>query len=171
LIGLGVAVDAKFWNPLPKEFRKRHGNAEEFAFERMLRRIRDMLVQSNDRDFVAIHFDHDREFAKPRLTRYQNIMDHDPWSKSTVTSICFANAWAYPPLQAADMLAWETNKLLEVRYKGAKGSFGNETMFEGPDGIYFSVGEFWDEDMFNRHIDLLNEEAKNPYVPPWVQNP
>jgi Protein of unknown function (DUF3800) len=160
LIGVAVAVDAKFWNKLPREFQRKEGNAQEFCFLRIIRRIRDLLTKDPHQDFLAITFDHDRDFAKPRLTRYQHIIDRDPWAKDHVASICFANAWAYTPLQAADMLAWETNRLLEVRFNGARKSFGEETMFKGPDGIYFACGELWDEEEFTKQIDLVTGKSK-----------
>ena len=162
LIGYGIAVDSKFWGALPRDFSRAHGSAAEFCFERILKRIRDDMVRRRDRDFIALTFDHDRDFAKPRLTRFQNIIDRDPWAKETMVSIGFARAWAFSPLQAADMLAWETNRLLEVRHNGRRPSFGNETMFEGPDGIEFSAGEYWDKKEFEKYIDLDSGTLKQP---------
>lgn len=161
LIGYGVAVDTKFWGSLPKDFRKAHGSAAEFCFERVIRRIRDNMVLGHDRDFIALTFDHDRDFAKPRLTRLQNIIDRDPWAKDTIVSIGFGRAWAYAPLQAADMLAWETNRLLQVNTGGARPSFGSETMFAGPDGIEFTAGEYWDKHEFEKYVDIRTGGLKS----------
>src|SRR5882724_6506372 len=76
LIGYGISVDAKFWNTLPLPFQKEHGDAQTFAFERVIRRIRDNMTKTRSRDLIALTFDCDRDFAKPRLTRIQKILDN-----------------------------------------------------------------------------------------------
>jgi hypothetical protein len=82
LIGIGIAVDVAFWRTLSRECQNElGGNAEAFCFFRLLKRIRDTLVRVGDRDFVSIIFDYDRDYAKPRITRFQDVVDRDPWAK------------------------------------------------------------------------------------------
>jgi hypothetical protein len=158
LCGFGAAVDAKYWNTLPKEIKKKYGNAEEFCFQRILRMMRDYMVSCNETDHVSITFDHDQEFSNPRLTRFNNITKRDPLARERFISICFARTRPYPPLQAADVLAWETRKMLESRYEGKEKSFGSAIIFETP-GLQF-VGEYWNKDEFEKRTDFQTGELK-----------
>ena len=160
LIGIGIAVDANFWNKLPRAVTKILGDAQEFCFMRIVKRIKECVISAQDHDLVTVTFDHDKEFCKPRLTRFHHIIERDRWAKERLVSIGFARARAYPQLQAADMLAWETKRWQETILKGARPSFGEKTMFKGPDGIEFVAGEYWDEEEISKQIDTNTGSIK-----------
>jgi hypothetical protein len=100
LIGIGIAVDVSVWRALSRDCQiELGGNAEAFCFLRLLKRIKDTLVRVGDRDFVSIIFDYDRDYAKPRITRFQDVVDRDHWAKTRVSSVGFASSLSYQPLQ------------------------------------------------------------------------
>jgi hypothetical protein len=160
LSGFGVAVDAKYWNKLPRSFQKKHGNAQEFCFERILRRIRDHLNIVGNQDYVSITFDHDMDLSKPRLTRFDHVLKCDEWARERFASICFANSRAYLPLQAADMLAWETRRHLETLNNNAKPTFGSVSLFS-PGALKFAAGEYWNEAEFTKYVDVRTGTLKH----------
>jgi Protein of unknown function (DUF3800) len=161
LIGFGAAVDANYWNTLTRKFQKQYGNAQEFCFERILRLIQNRINRSGNRDYVSVTFDHDMELSKPRLTRYDNILKRDDWARERFVSICFANSKGYKPLQAADILAWETRKRLENLYSGGKPTFGSSNLFS-LGALEFADGEYWDKTVFDKCIDVETGSLKDP---------
>jgi hypothetical protein len=165
LIGFGVSVDARYFNKLPRQFQKKHGNAQEFCFQRILRVIRNRIDRVGyNPDYISITFDHDMELSKPRLTRFDNIIKRDEWARELFVSICFANSKGYFALQAADMLAWETRRLLEARHEGAVPTVGSSKMFSsgGDNDLEFAAGEYWDEEEFEKNIDKETGDLKDP---------
>jgi hypothetical protein len=160
LIGVGVGVDAKFWGGMPRSVTKTLGTAQQFCFTRIIKNIRSFIISSGSHDVFTATFDYDKEFCASRLARFHDILEKDPWARERFVSIGFARAKAYQPLQAADMLAWESKRWQEVIQKGARPSFARSTMFKGPDGIEFAAAEYWGETEIRQHIDMENGEIK-----------
>ena len=74
LTGFGVGIDVKYWKSFTAH-RKRllGGDAQLFAFQRVLRMMSDRMELVNNRDFVEAYFDNDNEFSGARLHRFNRI--------------------------------------------------------------------------------------------------
>jgi hypothetical protein len=166
LIGFGVAVESAYWNSLPRAFQKRNGNAQEFCFERILRRIRGRLTLADSRDYVSIIFDHDMEFSKPRLTKFDNVMKRDDWARERYSSITFANSRVHIPLQAADLLAWTTRRSLQDRASDVTAPHAFMKLVDHAEKgrLEFACGEYWDKEEFEKRVDVATGTIKEPPV-------
>jgi len=158
LIGLGVAVDADVWRNLPEARRKKFGNAQEFCFQRIVRRTIDRLEQVESRDDIAITFDQDFTLSGRRLNLFQRIYKGDPRVRSRVAQVSFANSRAYRQLQAADVLAWHTRRQLYAQEKHEPELASWKALFtEMPFVSLDYEGEFWDAAMME--AEFSNVEA------------
>jgi Protein of unknown function (DUF3800) len=155
LIAFGIVVDSIYWNTLPKDFQWEHGNAQEFCFQRMLRRVRDRIALVGNKNYVHITFDRDMDLSKQRLTRFDNIVKKDNVARDLFVSICFANSKVYYQLQAADMLSWETKRFLEDKRINKHPTVGSTKIFSlGVDrDLEFAAAEYWDKEKFEKYID------------------
>jgi hypothetical protein len=109
LIGFGVGVEVSAW----KDMRKRHPEIPDvqlFCFARILRMVVDRMKIAAPRDFLNICFDSDPEFSSQRVRTYAELWKRDEPSRPYLSAITFADPNTYLPLQAADLLAWETRK-------------------------------------------------------------
>jgi hypothetical protein len=162
LIGFGVAVDANEWRALSKERRKRFGDAQEFCCSRILRRIVDRLNEAGfPEEQISITFDRDWEFARRRLTLIEEISKRAPQIRRNLAQLSFADSEHFYPLQAADLLAWETRRELAHRIEGERGTARwAELMTALPYGeLDYAAGEYWNKEWIDR--DLPNIEAEH----------
>jgi hypothetical protein len=122
LTGFGIAIDVEVWRKLSKERRKTFGSAHEFAFQRILRKVIDRMIKARVFEDLNVVFDQDRTACGPRMNRYFAAIDFDPHSREMLAAISFASAKKCLPLQAADLLAWETRRQLiqDVESKSKK---------------------------------------------------
>jgi len=161
LIGFGVAVDADVWRKLSSQRRKSFGDAQEFCFQRLLRRIIDRLDQAQERDAIELVFNRDYQFARPRLRLLEHINKRDPRMASRVAAISFGDARHYYLLQAADILAWQTRKHL-VNQSGTQAETeGWRELFSAlPDRDLDYEGELWDGEMVEAKFSELEADQK-----------
>lgn len=110
LIGFGVGVDAHVWANLGKERRGAFGNAQEFCFQRIVRRVVDRLEEAHEQEPLQLIFDRDIEYARRRLRLFENILKGDRSASNRIATIGFGDTEWHLPLQAADLLAWETRE-------------------------------------------------------------
>lgn len=118
LIGFGVALDANAWREIPKEVTDKEGTAQEFCFMRIMRMVVERMKIARPRDFVSIYFDCDKEFTPARFQRFIGVREHDPHARKYFQCFSIAEPKAFCPLQAADLLAWETRKDLMRKVGG-----------------------------------------------------
>jgi hypothetical protein len=64
LIGFGVGVDAHVWANLGKDRLEAFGNAKEFCFQRIVRRVVDRLEEAHEQEPLQLIFDRDIEYAR-----------------------------------------------------------------------------------------------------------
>jgi hypothetical protein len=161
LIGLGAAVDTACWRALPRERRKAFGDSQEFCFQRVVRRIIDRMDLAQEREDIALVFDRDLAYAKPRITLFEHILKGDRRASAQIASISFSDARRYLPLQAADLLAWETRVELMQRAKKepSKNRF-SELIAALPHGELDYEGEYWDQEMVNTHFPAVEDEVR-----------
>jgi hypothetical protein len=112
LIGFGAAVDIEAWRKVPPEVTRIQGDAQQFCFLRIMRMIVERMKVACPNDFVAVHFDCDKAFSPSRFQRFIGVRDRDPEARRYLQTFTIAEPRIYLPLQAADLLAWETRKEL-----------------------------------------------------------
>jgi hypothetical protein len=112
LIGIGVGVDATEWRALSAKRRHQFGDAQQFCFQRIVRKVMDRVFLVKPNEPIALVFDRDYEFAARRINLLRHFHNHYPEIAINVASVSFANSALYLPLQAADLLAWETRRHL-----------------------------------------------------------
>jgi hypothetical protein len=123
MTGIGIAVDTEAWRAIKKEhpeYASWFGTAQEFCLQRIARRIADHLHHVAQEDQMTLVWDRDREFAVSRVKFYGGLIGHDPRANELISAIMFADPKRYPPLQRADVLAWETRKELTQKADGYK---------------------------------------------------
>jgi hypothetical protein len=161
LIGLGVAVDANEWRKLPKERRQQFGDAQEFCCSRILRRVVDRCIAAGFPDEpLSITFDRDWEFARRRLGLIEEISKRAPHIRQNLAQLSFADAEHFYPLQAADLLAWETRRRLAEIIEGASGTARwAELMTALPYGeLEYAAGEYWNKEWIDRDLPKIEAE-------------
>jgi hypothetical protein len=132
---------------LPKERRSVFGDAQQFCFMRIVRRVVDRLELAADPEAIQIFFDRDMEYARQRLRFFDQILKMDRLSSVRISALSFADSKWYLPLQAADVLAWETRKQLIARADKTQSSqrFRELTTALPLVDLEFAAGEFWDQ--------------------------
>jgi hypothetical protein len=158
LVGVGVGVHMDAWREVPKSLRNRFGDAQIFCCSRVIRRIMDRLETVGlNQEKITIVFDQDFEFARRRLRLFEELRKQYEPIRERVVQVSFADSRTFYPLQAADMLAWETRRQL-VNAAGGKQSTvrWRELTAAMPSGqIEFAVGEFWTRGWFDREMPKL----------------
>jgi hypothetical protein len=161
LIGFGVGVDANVWRSLPRAQRSSFGNAQEFCFQRIVRRVTDRLERSNEREPIQLYFDRDMEYARPRISQFDSILKFDRAAAARIAAISFADTKWFLPLQAADLLAWETRKALIARADRDPRSPRLNEMLEALPFVDMDYeGEFWDEEEVRKYFPAVEEERR-----------
>jgi hypothetical protein len=118
LIGFGVALDADAWRELPPELTRAEGNAQQFCFLRIMRMLVKRFKAARENDFAILYFDCDKDFTPSRFQKFLALRDCDSDFKRYLKSFCIADPQWFLPLQAADLLAWQTRKDLIRRLDG-----------------------------------------------------
>jgi hypothetical protein len=160
LIGFGVAVDSEAWATLAPVRRKKFGNAQEFCFTRIMRRICDRLDLAKESESVTIVFDRDFEFARRRLSLFTNLDRFNQRVAERYAGIMFADAARYLPLQAADLLAWSTRRELMSRAKKLQPNNRYHQLlaalpYYDPE---YAAGEFWDQAEIDKYFPEVEAE-------------
>jgi hypothetical protein len=153
LIGFGVGVDADAWREIPAEVTRVQGDAQQFCFMRIMKMVVRRMAKSAPRDVVAITFDCDKQFTPSRFQRYIGVRDHDPNARQLFQCFSIAEPKVFLPLQAADLLAWQTRKDLLRTLGGFESRPEFKFLFESllnfiPD--YES--EMWDRSQIDKYI-------------------
>lgn len=167
LIGFGVAVDAAEWRGLSKERRRMLGDAQEFCCSRILRRIMDRLNEAGFlNEPLSVTFDQDFEFARRRLTLIDETRKRVPQIRRHLVQLSFANSQHFYPLQAADLLAWETRRHLANMIDGESGTARwKELMTALPYGeLDYAAGEYWNKEWITSELPKIEAEHKKARI-------
>jgi hypothetical protein len=108
----GAAVDCAYYRSMPSEFRQRLTDPHYLAFEHAVREAVGWSNVANKRHTVGIIVDDDQEYSVECYGLLTKLKLRAPDIKQRVVSICFATDDGYPPLQAADLLAYVTRQEL-----------------------------------------------------------
>lgn len=145
IIGFGVAVDAEAWRQFPKELTKVEGTAQEFCFTRIIRMIVERLKVSRPDDWVSLYYDCDEQFTPARFQRFIGLRKRRPEVAKYLRAFSIADPKSFLPLQAADVLAWQTRKELMRKLGGYESRPEYKFLFEAtsPFDFHDYVSEFW----------------------------
>jgi hypothetical protein len=159
LIGFGVGVDADIWRNLPRERRTVFGDAQQFCFMRIMRRVVERLELAAEPETIQIFFDRDMEYARPRLRFFDQILKMDRIAAGRIAALSFGDAKLYLPLQAADVLAWETRKQLIARADKTRSSQRFQELITALPlvDLEFAAGEFWDQEQIDKEWPKIEE--------------
>jgi len=110
--GFGIGVDAKYLRSMSKDARTVIGDPAMLCFQRILRRVVEKLDEVGYESSIAAVFDDCEEYSVRCYRMWSALRRVAPSLSKKVPSITFADDIVFWPLQAADVLAWETNKNL-----------------------------------------------------------
>jgi hypothetical protein len=158
LIPVGCAIDADYWRTFSKERQRLLDSPQLFCFQRVLRRIVDRQESADDSQYVAIYVDRDVAYSGARLQQFNKIKARDKRADRFV-QITFADAAKVAPLQAADLLAWETRLHLLRRAQNKPSTPRWKELLEAvPERE--AIGELWDFESSEDLLAAAEEDAK-----------
>jgi hypothetical protein len=158
LVGVGVGIDAEHWRNLPKARRRAFGNAQEFAFQRIVWQIGNRLQGLSENDFISVCFDQDRDFSGARLNLFWHAKDRFKWARR-FHEISFGDSRYIVPLQAADLLASETRKELIRRAEDKPSTERFKSLLALELGEAMRTrGEFWDRDLTEKRMRAVEAQ-------------
>jgi hypothetical protein len=145
IIGFGVAVDAVAWRQFPKELTRVEGTAQEFCFMRIMRMIVERFKIARPADWAVLYYDCDEQFTPARFQRFIGLRKRDPEVKQYFHGFNIAEPKSFLPLQAADLLAWQTRKDLMRKLDGHESRPEYKLFFEqtAPFEALDYVSEMW----------------------------
>lgn len=118
MVACGVDCEA-YGRVMSQSARKKIGrDAHVFVFRRVMKHIVDALQELKWPYPTALILDDNREYGKECYSHYSLAREHEPSWRQSFGSIAFADDEVYPPLQAADILAWFMKKRHENGYDG-----------------------------------------------------
>jgi hypothetical protein len=157
LIGFGVALDAEAWRELPKETVNEHVSAQDFCFMRLLRLIVNRMKVSAPNDYVSIMFDCDRNYTPARFQQYIRVREKVPDAAKFLTAFTIGEPRTFLPLQAADLLAWETRRDLIRKSQGFVSRPELQHMLMALPGFFPDyTGEHWSKEELQKNLSRGN---------------
>ena len=133
LAGFGVAVNTKYWRSMSPEARKRIGDPHMLCFQRIIKLVIKNLTKAGITYPIAAIFDDSEEYGVRCYRMMSQLRREVPEVKERIGSISFADDQIYYPLQAADMIAYESAKELRQKAEGYKSRSSFSTLVT-PDG-------------------------------------
>jgi Protein of unknown function (DUF3800) len=153
-VGFGVGVEMSGW----REIRSRHPelpDVQTFCFARTARMVIDRLKVSAPREFLNMHFDADPEFGPARIRLHSALWERDETVRPYLSALTFADVYTFLPLQAADLLAWETRKDLVQKSGGHNSTSRWEELFTALENVHLDYqSELWS------HAELISREQE-----------
>jgi len=165
-LGITVAVDISAYRLAPSIIHQSFGDrADYFAFYEAIVRILRYFAIPRTHELALIYDEEDGQAARfYQMLRKMKLAA--PEIKQRVTSICFCNDVAFPPLQAADLLAYFSRKEAERRFFGREYEFRRlhsefETVHpESGKHLHFAGG-FFDKGGLEDFAEKIVSEQKN----------
>jgi hypothetical protein len=169
-IGFGVGLDVAAWRQIPRSIQRKEGDAQRFCFTRMMQMVSERMEIAAPRDSVALVFDCDINFAPHRFQRFINARRHFLPAAKHLESFSIAEPKRYLPLQAADLLAWETRKAMERNIKGFPPRPEFDHLFSEVAGITPQYdGEEWLEPKILEFVAMLMATGNYEPDPPTAK--
>jgi hypothetical protein len=115
LVCVGVVVDAKHYRSMRSSKFTRNFNPLSFAFQSIVMKAIKRTEIVDKHAPIGVVIDNDRESALHCYEMLDRLKQSFPVVRERIGSLCFVNDSAYPLIQAADMIAFESRKLMEAR--------------------------------------------------------
>ena len=152
IAGFGVGVAAKYLRSMEKEARRVIGDPYLLCFQRILRRVIGKLREIGYTGPITAVFDDCEEYSVRCYRMWSALRTHAPELALLMPSITFADDVMFYPLQAADILAWETNKHLRQMAGQHKIRKQMERLMQSTEpgyGLEY-ISEFYDAEALDR---------------------
>jgi hypothetical protein len=121
LCGVGAAINTQVYRAMPQVFRNKAGHPHFLAFSTIVKLAIDRIeafareVGFGDEVFLALIFDQDEQLSQECFKLLNKLKKIDERVRKRVTGLCFCNRRQVYPLQAADMIAYETRAEIDRR--------------------------------------------------------
>jgi hypothetical protein len=114
LICFGTVIDVKAFASLnlPILQERTAGDPHYLAVETTMIGALTKVLWGDSNATMGLIMDDDEEKAMPCYRLYRMVREHNPKAKERYSGICFASDDLYPGIQAADMLAHESRRLM-----------------------------------------------------------
>jgi len=125
MVAVGATLDAKYFKSMPESpWKKTMRDPIFLGFFTLLMEALDKIDRINKQLSVAVIVDDDPEHAKDYYDLLAGLRAKFPRIRERISAITFGDDRAYPALQMADMLAFESRRLMVERMKnpGVKAS-------------------------------------------------
>jgi hypothetical protein len=162
LVGIGVGIDGVTWKSEIARLKKAAGgkgwwpSPQEMCFFRIMKLFNLRMERDGQNDAVSVVFDSDPQFSPGRLKLFAKIKERDAGARRRFVAITFGDPWAYIPLQAADLLAWETRKALVQKLGGFDDTPRWKELFTALDGVDLDYeSELWDRELIETKLAAI----------------
>jgi hypothetical protein len=117
IVCVGAVVDAEHYRSMPKDKFTSSHTPVSFAFQHAVIRAIERIEVTDKHSPISIVIDDDREDSMRCYELLGTLKNLVPKIKDRIDGICFVNDRSYPPVQAADMIAYESRQTMEARAK------------------------------------------------------
>jgi Protein of unknown function (DUF3800) len=117
LVCVGCTVDAEYYEKMPEtDYKRGMGDPLYLAFYNLVRNAIDKLDWLHDKNTLSVVIDDDQQSSE----NYYNLLGQmrKRFSREInerISGLAFGNDVAFPGLQAADMIAYESRNLIRAR--------------------------------------------------------
>lgn len=113
---VGAVVDAKHYRSLsPSPLKEQYPDSVALAFHQLVMRGIEKIETIDDRSPISLVIDDDRDTSLRCHQMLNYLKRVFPKVRERVVGICYVNDKAYPGIQAADMIAYESRRLMVNR--------------------------------------------------------
>lgn len=112
---IGSVVDSGNFASRPTKFTEHWPNPLYMSFHHIIMTALDKIDRLSDEHHLSVVLDEDREYAMRCYDVLDALRITFPRVKKRIDSISFGNDKAFPSLQMADMIAYESRRLMQER--------------------------------------------------------
>jgi len=156
VVAVGVDCDSYRQVVSPESQKSIGRDTHVFAFRRTMKHICDALVALKWPWPTSLIFDDNTAYGKECYGYYSKAREENPDWKKNFGSITFADDEIFPPLQAADMLAWYLRKKHGRSYDGRYDSTIRRLLRDKP-----SEDHFYDEESLRELDEKLRGQVSS----------
>ena len=170
LCGVGAAINTKVYRSMPQAFRKKAANPHFLAFSTVVKLAIDRVeafaqrTGLGDNVFLGLIFDQDEQLSQECFKLLNKLKKIDSRVRERVTGVCFCNRRQLVPLQAADLIAYETREEIDRRINRPNqvvseifSALTTKDTSGKPDGFYNGI--FYDKKELERIANLWSIKA------------
>jgi len=127
------------------------------CFFRTMKMVVERMKRTKEQESLSVIFDLDTQLSGGRIKHFIEIKSRDSEAARYLSAITFADSKVFIPLQAADLLAWETRKSLMQKTQGYADTPRWKELFTAlPDIDLDYASELWDEEAIDSKLSNLS---------------